>query len=303
MTRGKLNVRLCDLIIGETAMRKSLILALLASPATAEDRLPPVYVAAYEILSDHADCSGPGKVAFRATSKQQVVAEYFPATVGYEKMDNVELPVCTIKTRKGDTTVETPVACPGEDQQLKDLRTQVEAFCEMVDRFPVKPTLETELTACLSVEGLKVLESSWSMSSDTTFGAYAVSGTFEKYPAQLRYSPSYPAQRTLDYAVVATGTETTPAHLSLRAVSEGFRLQELPDLNLGVAATLDLYLLDQSRQQCLKDVKSCFAVVEPQYNAEIGTMIKGLGEALSKTMLEPVPSWEIVDYERFCDDT
>jgi hypothetical protein len=301
--QGKLNVRICDLIEGATVMRKFVILALLASPANAEERLPPVYVATYEILTDHADCSGPGKVAFRATSKQQVVAEYFPASVGYETMDNAELPVCTIKTRKGDTTVETPVACPDEDQQRKDLRKQVEAFCKMVDRFPVKPTLETELTACLSVEGIKVLDSSWSMSSDTTFGAYAVSGTFEKYPAQLRYSPSYPAQRTLDYAVVATGTESTPAHLSVRAVSEGFRLPELPELNLGVAAKLDLYLLDQSRQHCVKDVESCFSVVEPQYDAEIGRMVKGIGEALSKTMLEPVPSWEIVDYERFCDDT
>lgn len=246
-------------------MRKFVLLALLASPVSADGLEFPLLATTYELLADAPDCNGPGETAFRVVTSQTIPVWFYPA-----EMTAAEPMRCTITTRRGATVVDSDIPCEGAVDAEAARHAQLRAFCESRERLPSTSELQLQLTACLSVGRFDIMEGTWQLGSETEFGPYALRRDFNAGMVGVDYISEREYARTDIYSVVASGGTSTPARLrTLIVPSDVITLENLPDLALKVVSEVDLYLLDPDHARCPDDPGKCLEVRAPGRLSEI----------------------------------
>lgn len=246
-----LNVRICDLIIGETAMRKSVILAMIAVVTPVTVRAEPLY-AVYTVLPDHPACSGPGHIAYEASFDLKI------DEAGVLRGDAPE--VCSIRMRKGGTMIETPVPCDEGDGRRVRTEDSWKNFCSLTAELrPVEISLSGSLTGCITVTGHSFVDGDWRATTVRPSGTKTLSGAHDDPRLEATYYSS------------STGTQGfIEPSIGIWVRLEDETVRSLPGAVVEVSAAAvginAMRLVDGSQPGCAKNPASCWT---PPENAKV----------------------------------
>ena len=235
---------MCDLISGETAMRKFVILAVVAVVTPVMVGAEPLY-AVYTVLPDHPACSGRGHIAYRATFDVKI------AEAGFLRSEK-DLSACSILVRKGGTLNETPVPCnDGAGREISSGEAW-SGFCSLTKELrPVEISLSGSLTGCITVTGHAFIDGEWTATTVRPNGVRTLSGKYDDPRLEATYNPSSTGMQ---------GFLSPTLGIWLRLEDEA--VESLPGTVVEVAAAAinfdALRLVDGARPGCAENPASCW---------------------------------------------
>lgn len=164
-------------------MQKVLICALTLAVTSTSVKADAQY-SVYTVLKDHPACSGTGKIAYEA--RFDVAME---EAVFLREGDRLVPEGCTIRTRRGETIIETAVPCaPGVQRSLtlEDARRQV---CTLTASLrPVEIALTGSLTGCITLNGHRFVDGDWTATVERPDGTEVLSGGHDDQRLEASYS-------------------------------------------------------------------------------------------------------------------
>lgn len=193
----KLNVRMCDLISGETAMSKLVFVvglasaALLGSAAIADDL---TFYSPYEIITDYPGCKGPGMVALHVKFDAQAEADYF---LGGQLLGMDQEESCKLTTRKGTSKVTFEIPCAESVAPAAPTEEEQDSLKRMF-ALPETVSVRGEIFHCLSSNARddgnrdkqETLAGSWSAELPAPNDFSIGDGEFGQWENRARFYPS-----------------------------------------------------------------------------------------------------------------
>jgi hypothetical protein len=187
---------MCDLIKGETAMRKFLVTvglgpaALAASMAMADDLS---YYSPYEILSAHLGCAEPGMVALHVKFDTQASASYRVDGLSVELARNAR---CTIPMRKGTDKIDIEVPCAEGVAETAPTEEEL-SLIDGVSNLPEVVNVKGEIYHCVmperedvSRQTQRTLSGSWLADLPESAGFTIGGGDFAGWKSRALFYPS-----------------------------------------------------------------------------------------------------------------
>jgi hypothetical protein len=250
----------------------------LAGPVAAEPS--DFRYAFYERLVEHPDCSGPGRIAYRATIDTVL-------TEGNRLQKDGSVAVCAITERKGDTEILRPIPCRG-GQGPVDATDDLFVggrFCSTITELrPSTISFRGEFIGCISIEGHAFVGGNWEATTVRRDQTILTNGVFDDPRLELTYNPSKDM----------TGSLVAPS-FQIKLQLDDVALPSVPGAFIEVFGfNFVLPLIDRSKPGCETDPKACWTEgksteVLPETSAEpmhLCSLIDSLSSAPPKTTIE-----------------
>lgn len=255
-------------------MRLAISLALLTAPALAEG----IPVGVYEVLETYPKCSGPGKIAYRATFDADLSeTDYFRYSDGPTEPLNTRECSVEVSVRRGTDNTNYTFPCAGVEEAHSLEKESMKAFCSATDeigdshpRRVASVHVKGALVGCLSLDGHELIDGTWEATSPQLLGPKTLSGAFDDpaiiamfRPQQKNwhaYSSTIDGKRTDNYegAVHILGTTTSPPQLILSLTINNLSVPQVSDGLVGVVGKVAINMVEDSNKACIENPESCF---------------------------------------------
>jgi len=226
-----------------------------AQAVSAQDETQNVFAAPYEVIPDHPNCSGPGKIAFKTEFQAKDIkfevglnerarSIYFGAGGVVER--NPDNRVCSVKTRRGAETITTRVQCPdlvSKPSKVSDLAAELSNTINSAN-------LSGRLSGCLSLAGFELLDNEWSFDIelvDGTSRTLAATSAADVFSADFAH-PTGRGYYSLDRPQIRVQLSCQP-----------IELETGQDLIKGVSLTAIFNIYEHDAATCGRGDFDCFS--------------------------------------------
>ncbi|GHC50097.1 hypothetical protein [Neogemmobacter tilapiae] len=237
-------------------LRKTLILAaVLMASAHAGQAVAEAFYAPYEILADHPDCGGPGKIAFRVSYEAQADVT-FPYAAGEA--------ACVIKERKGGELFEYQVNCPAGMDDLPSA-SNGSLGTPPVLGISEKAAIQGRIELCMGVSESSVLSSLAEVTFDLPAGKKTSVTLNDESPLAIRLKDRW------IYANQKPDISGAPPFLfTVNMLPVEVPFETMGDDTVNVILSFSLMLKEQNIQSCQAGGEECFGPV----NGRDGSMLQ-----------------------------